>query len=220
MVIDIKAEIGNRAEVLAGLMAESKLADNAMADMMAMFESTASRMAAAVVAGKIRVAESPCNLIEMNAAVANDLRKSDEGDNDLNEEWALIYNMEAEARRAIEKKLRKQAEQFSSRMQEDQMERRVEQRNLEMKQRQLWIERERKEQDEKAAKKQHVEKVHKDLEEYFENLRDRNDERYNREYGSKHANKIDPKEGSLSFTARGATQSADKKGKRREARKA
>ena len=44
-------------------------------------------------------------------------------------------------------------------MQEEQMERRIHQKNVEMKQRQVWIQRERKEQEQKAAKKEHAEKV-------------------------------------------------------------
>lgn len=204
---DIHGEIGKKDEVLAGLVRESKLGDNAMSELMMKFERATSSVGGAIVAGKIKIPEVQENILVLNASMVVELRRLEEPDHNLPEEWSLIYHMDSDARRAIENHLRKEALKFSSKMQEEQMERRIHQKNVEMKQRQAWIEREKKDQEQKAVKKEHAEKVYRDLDEYFEGLREKNDERYNREYGSKHGAKIDPKEGMNRINYRGTHQS-------------
>jgi uncharacterized FlaG/YvyC family protein len=82
-------------------------------------------------------------------------------------------------------------------MQSDQTERRERQQQIEERIKEQNLEASRKLHEEELKKKAKVKNFMKGLDEYFDDLRDKNDERYSKEFGSVNRGKIkiDPKEG-------------------------
>lgn len=110
------------------------------------------------------------------------------------EQRNLLDRLEATERRKIESDLRREALFFTSKMQLDQMARRERQHEVETKLMELEVQRAKLEEQETAKKKAHADKALKDLDEYFDNLREKNDERYDKLFRPKQKHQLDPKE--------------------------